>query len=174
MLNYILELLSTRDEKAKAREVISSLRNRIVRKNYFGWRSFIDDVLSDVVGHMIKTNFEKPLKHYIICGMQSAIDHCRYCNAKKRRGNYETVSLDEIGDVADLQQANDMKAHELYASIILLYGKEVANSLKGIIFNTDDTVDVKLLKKIKTDEFKEFLRLENSRTIYYRQDENEF
>ena len=165
-MKELIKLLETAEQRQKASQVVRQVQANIRIKNLFGWRSYIDDVAIDLVGYMIKTNFQYTVGAYIICGMQSALDHCRYCNALKRRGNYEYVSLDsdecflQIEDEsANFEKKLEREAHcdELYQKIAAQFGEELANQLKPVIDATEDKLDRKGLAQCRTEEFREFL-----------------
>lgn len=165
-MKELIKLLETAEQRQKASQVVRQVQANIRIKNLFGWRSYIDDVAIDLIGYMIKTDFQYTVGAYITCGMQSALDHCRYCNALKRRGNYEYVSLDadecflQIEDEsADIERQIEREEHcnELYQKIAAQFGEELANQLKPVIDATEDKLDRKVLAKCKTEEFREFL-----------------
>lgn len=165
-MKELIKLLETAEQRQKASQVVRQVRANIRIKNLFGWRSYIDDVSIDLVGYMIKTDFKYTVGAYITCGMQSALDHCRYCNALKRRGDYEYVSLDsdecflQIEDEsANFERQIEREEHckELYEKIAAQFGEELANQLKPVIDATEDKLDRKVLAQCKTEEFREFL-----------------
>ena len=165
-MKELIKLLETAEQRQKASQVVRQVRANIRVKNYFGWRTFIDDVSIDLVGYMISTDFKYTVGAYITCGMQSALDHCRYCNALKRRGDYEYVSLDsdecflQIEDEsANFEKKLEREAHcdELYQKIAAQFGEELANQLKPVIDATEDKLDRKVIAQCRTAEFREFL-----------------
>lgn len=165
-MKELIKLLETAEQRQKASQVVRQVQANIRIKNLFGWRSYIDDVAIDLVGYMIKTDFQYTVGAYITCGMQSALDHCRYCNALKRRGDYEYVSLDsdecflQIEDEsANFEKKLEREAHcdELYQKIAAQFGEELANQLKPVIDATEDKLDRKVLAQCRTEEFREFL-----------------
>ena len=112
---------------------------------------------------MIATNFQYTAGAYITCGMQSALDHCRYCNAQKRRGDYEWCSLDEFYSLEDessnieRQMEQEEKCNELYQRIAKKFGQALAEQLKPVIFEGETKLSKRVLAKCKTNEFREFL-----------------
>ena len=165
-MKELIKLLETAEQRQKASQVVRQVQANIRIKNLFGWRSYIDDVAIDLVGYMIKTDFQYTVGAYITCGMQSALDHCRYCNALKRRGDYEYVSLDsdecflQIEDESanfERQMEREEHCNELYQKIAAQFGEELANQLKPVIDATEDKLDRKVLAQCKTEEFREFL-----------------
>lgn len=165
-MKELIKLLETVEQRQKASQVVRQVQANIRIKNLFGWRSYIDDVAIDLIGYMIKTDFQYTVGAYITCGMQSALDHCRYCNALKRRGNYEYVSLDDDecflqieDESANIERQIEREEHcnELYQKIAAQFGEELANQLKPVIDATEDKLDRKVLAKCKTEEFREFL-----------------
>lgn len=137
----------------KARDVVIGIKAKIAAKNLFGWRTFIEEVIIELVGYMIKTDFKYSGGAYVVCGMQSAIDKCRYCNAQKRRGNYETVSLDTLYYVPDTRSSYINQADELVISIKLKFGEDFANLLKPFLYGEQDKLSRDVLKKCKEPEF---------------------
>lgn len=83
------------EQAKKTRDVVTVVTAKVRAKNLFGWRYFIEDALIETISWMIRTEFRYSGGAYVACGMQAAIDKCRYCNAKKRRHNYEMLSLDD-------------------------------------------------------------------------------
>ena len=162
--------LDNEEQKQKAAQVIRQVQANIKVKNYFGWRSFIDEVAADLLGQMMKTEFKYSVGAYITCGMQSALDHCRYCNALKRRGDFEHYSLDEefLSQIPDeysnpaRRMEQEAKCDELYLKIKLQFGQALADQLKPVIYDEDSKIERKTLKLCKTEEFKEFLSEELS------------
>lgn len=139
--------------------VSSVVRSKIQAKNLFGWREFIDDVIAGVVMHMIKTDFKYSGGAYVACGMQGAIDSCRYCSAQKRRGNYETISLDEVENFVSPTQepsyAEEM--NELVLNIEEMYGPEIAEHIKAYLEGRISKISKEVLAKCQTEEFRELL-----------------
>lgn len=162
-MKNLINLLETAEQRQKAAQVIRTVEGNIRVKNYFGWRTFIDDVAIDLVGYMIATNFQYTAGAYITCGMQSALDHCRYCNAQKRRGDYEWCSLDEFYSLEDessnieRQMEQEEKCNELYQRIAKKFGQALAEQLKPVIFEGETKLSKRVLAKCKTNEFREFL-----------------
>ena len=111
--------------------VVGVVRSKIVARNLFGWREFIDDVIVDLVAHMIATEFEYSGGAYVNCGMQGAVDACRHCSAAKRRGNYETVSLSEVENFMTPQEepSYEENTNELVMDIERMYGPEIAQNI---------------------------------------------
>ena len=97
-------------EKAeKVRDVVVVVTAKVQAKNLFGWRSFLEDALVETISWIIRTEFQYSGGAYVACGMQSAIDHCRYCNAKKRRQDYEMLSLDDEESTIQVAESDDAK-----------------------------------------------------------------
>nr|DAH56619.1 MAG TPA: hypothetical protein [Caudoviricetes sp.] len=142
------------------RDVTAVVRAKIIAKDLFGWRSFIDDVLIDLVLYMINDNFAHSGGGYVACGMQSAIDHCRYCNAAKRRGNYELVSLDEFYQVADDIEDSSTKeqADTLLFDISIRWGTDLASKLEPLVRGYQDKLSNDVLKIIRSPEFVEWFK----------------
>lgn len=165
-MKELIMLLERAEDRSKATTVVAQVRAKIRGKNLFGWRSFIDDVAIDLISYMIQTQFQYSIGAYITCGMQSAMDHCRWCNAKCRRENFEAISLDD--DDSYLQIADEKsnleenlieedRKSELYEKIASEYGKALADQLRPIIYNESDKLDRNILKQVRTEEFREFL-----------------
>ena len=166
-MKELIKMLETKAQREKATQVVRQVRTNIYIKNYFGWRHFIEDVVINVIGYMITTKFEYSSSAYISWGMQSALDSSRYCNAKCRRGNYETISLDADDSFLQVEDesANFVKKMEmeercdtLYEAIVEEFGKELAEQLKPLIYGDETKLHRKVLEKCKTEEFKEFLQ----------------
>lgn len=139
-----------------ARDVTSVVRAKIVDRDMFGWRQWIDDMLVDLVGYMIADGFKHSGGGYVACGMQSAIDHTRYCSAEKRRGNYELVSLDEFYQVADNdpEESNTQEqASRLLFDVELRFGKVVADKLEPFARGYEDTLSNEVKKIVMSPEF---------------------
>lgn len=158
-MKVLINFLEDEAQRSKAYQTVTAVRYRITQKNLFGWRTYIDEVLTDIVGHMINTRFEYSVGAYIAWGMQAAIDRCRYCNAKKRRQNYEAVSLDECFNVEDIKQSAFQNALELYLAISEQYGEDIAEALKPVIFEQETEVPASIRSKLKTEQFRDFLRM---------------
>ena len=152
-----VEIQYGKEAGQKSRDVVTVVRAKIIAKNLFAWRHYIDEVLIDLVGYMIATRFEYSGGAYVACGMQSAIDHCRYCNAAKRRGNYETLSLDEFYQAEDEQEDEKQSvmkhAEELCFDIQMKFGKELADELRPFLMGYETSLSKELLKKLKSKEF---------------------
>lgn len=144
-------------EAAKlCKEVTDVVRSKVMARDLFGWRTFLDDMLVDLVGYMVSDGFKHSGGGYVACGMQSAIDHCRYCNAAKRRGDYELISLDEFYQVADNEpEENDSqaKATRLLMDVSLKFGQEVADKLEPFARGYEDTLSTELKKIVLSPEF---------------------
>lgn len=165
-MKELIMLLEKAEERSKAMTVVTQVKAKIRNKNLFAWRYFIDDVVVDLVSYMIATHFQYSVGAYVTCGMQSAIDHCRYCNAKCRRENFESVSVDDDDTYLQIEDkgsnmesqliAEDEKS-ELYQKIAAEYGDALAEQLKPVIYNETDKLDRKVLQQVRTEEFREFL-----------------
>lgn len=158
-MKALINLLEDEAQRSKARQTVTATRYRITQKNLFGWRTYIDEVLTDLVAYMMKTAFKYSVGAYITCGMQAAIDRCRYCNAKKRRQNYEAVSLDKCFNVEDIKQTIYKNALELYLAISTQYGADIAEALKPVIFAEETKVPASIRNKLKTPQFRSFLTM---------------
>lgn len=166
-MKELIQLLDTLEHKEMARTVISQLKSKIRKKNYFGWTTFIDDVIIDTISYMISTGYRYSIGGYIQVGMTTAIDKCKYCNAKCRKESYLTVSLDDEDSYIQIEDANsdpaiqmerEQDATDLYERIAEQFGEELANQLKPVIYGMESKLERKVLKQCKTPEFKEFLR----------------
>lgn len=166
-MKELVNMLETQEQRIKADKVINILKRQIIDKNLFGWRWYIDDVIVKIVHHMIKTDFSLTVAVYVRAGMQRAITQLRYANAQKRRGNFELVSLDEV-QVGDngMEEAIDesQRQNELYIKIMVNYGKDLAEQLKPLIYGEETRLERRVLKKVKNEEFKAFLK--DSSTYY--------
>lgn len=142
------------------RDVITVVRAKVIAADYFGWRSFIDDMLIDLVMYMIKDEFKHSGGGYVACGIQSALDHCRYCNAQKRRGDYELLSLDEFFQVADETPEDDNleRANKLVFDISIRWGQELADSVEPYLKGYEKQLSKQVLAKLKSEEFVEWFK----------------
>ena len=165
-MKELIKLLDTPEHREIATKVVSIVKSKIIKKNYFGWTYFIEDLLVDLIGYMIADKFAHTIGGYVNCGMQSAIDHCRYCNAKCRKENYQLTSLDDedsyiqIEDPdSDLETQYERKEHmqDIYREVQDRFGKELADQLKPIIYGEDSKLERKVLQQCKSEEFREFL-----------------
>lgn len=146
---------------ALAGSVTTVVRTKIRNRNLFGWRHFIEDVQIDLIGYMISTRFKYSGGAYVACGMQSAIDNCRYCNAQKRRGNYETASLDEFYQMADnttTESSNQNEAATLVLDIAIKFGDDLAEQLSPFIYGYEKELCKEILSQCKAKEFKTWLK----------------
>lgn len=146
-----------------SREVASVLgvvRNKVIAKNLFGWREFLEDVLVDLVSYMIKTEFKYSSGAYVACGMQAAIDAARYCSAQKRRGDYETISIHLIDKFVGMEPSSDYteNVEELVQDIGKLFNKEIAESIRDFLVGKTDKLSKEVIQKCRTPEFREWLR----------------
>ena len=148
----------TEYQNDRARKVINILVYKIKSRNIFGWRYFLDDVVTLVLTYMAQTNFEIGIGAYVNYGMQGAIDHSRYCNAKKRRGNFEAIPIDDCLGIEDDGQTNQIKCLEICIAVEQKFGKYVAEILKPVIYGEQVKLDAHISKIIKTEEMKEFLQ----------------
>ena len=140
--------------------VLRVVKNKIIARNLFGWREFLEDVLIDLVQYMIRTDFQYSGGAYVACGMQAAIDACRYCNAQKRRGDYETISLHLVEAFVETKQDTTYanQVHDLVVDIEYLFGKDVATHIKEYLTGKRNKISKEVLAKCRTPEFKEWLR----------------
>lgn len=165
-MKELIQMLDTLEHKEMARTVITQLRSRIRKKNYFGWTTFIDDVIIDTISYMISTEYRYSIGGYIQVGMTTAIDKCKYCNAKCRKENYQYISLDDEDSYIQIEDPNsdpaiqmerEQDAKDLYIKIAEQFGEELANQLRPIIYGLDSKLERKVINKCKTPEFREFL-----------------
>lgn len=140
--------------------VVRVVRSKIVSRNLFGWRTFIDDVLIDVVKHMINTEFQYSGGAYVAVGMQIAIDAARYCSAQKRRGNYETVSIHSIDCFMkdDKEYGYSIKVDELVEGASEMLDKETTEEVKKFLLGEIPKLSADVLAKCRTPEFVRWLK----------------
>lgn len=140
--------------------VVKVVRSKIVSRNLFGWRTFIDDVLIDTVKHMINTEFKYSGGAYVAVGMQIAIDATRYCSAQKRRGNYETVSIYSVDYFMkdDKDYGYSIKVDELIEGASEMLDKETTEEVKKFLLGEIPKLSAKVLAKCRTPEFVRWLR----------------
>lgn len=156
-----LELEYGKEKAELMKDVTTVVAAKIRAKNLFGWRHYIDEVLDDLIIWMIKTDFKYSGGAYVACGMQSAIDHCRYCNAAKRKPYYEAFSLDRdnrICQVEDHSADNEKRAWMLYVDIKLQFGVELADAVKPFIDGVEKELSKEVLAKLRTPEFTEWFK----------------
>lgn len=149
------------DAGKKAAEVVGVVRAKVTARNLFGWRSYIEDMLIDLVGYMIATEFQYSGGAYVACGMQSAIDHSRYCSAKKRRAQFEGLS-----SLEDWMEANQQKEdtrqrtqeQDILIDIRIRFGSSLAEKLRPFILGYELQLSEEVLKICRSKEFMEWLR----------------
>lgn len=161
-MNYLIESIRIKygkDIADEVSEVTQVVRNKIIAKNLFGWRAYIDDVLVDLVAYMIKTDFRYSGGAYVACGMQAAIDAARYCSAQKRRGDYETISLHSVEKFVGTRSSSEYveNIEELVQDIARLLDEETAENIRDFLEGKDD-LSKEVIEKCKTPEFREWLR----------------
>ncbi len=161
-MNYLIESVRIEYGEDIAKEVSSVIRvvrSKIVARNLFGWRTFVDDVLIDLVSYMIETEFQYSGGAYVACGMQGAIDATRYCNAQKRRGNYETISIHLIEKFIPMEASSGYaeKVEELMEGVAKLLDEETTESIRDFL-EGGRKLSKKVIEKCKTPEFIEWLR----------------
>lgn len=162
-MKYIIEKIR-RDYGIEAHEKVSSVirvvRRKVIDRNLFGRREFLENVLIDLVSYMIKTDFIYSGGSYVICGMQSAIDACRYCNAQKRRGNYETISIELVDNFTDIASKPDytQRIDDLYRVIKERWNEDLAKDILPFLTGEKPKLSAKVLAKCRTPEFKAWLK----------------
>lgn len=146
-------------EASLTASVVGVVRSKIIARNFFGWRDFVEDVLVDLVVHMIRTEFKYSGGAYVNCGMQGAIDACRYCSAAKRRGDYETVSLSKVENFMTPKEepSYEQQMNELVIDIEEMYGPEIAQNIEDYLYGRIEKLSKEVLAKCKTKEFKAWL-----------------
>lgn len=145
----------------KAADVIAVVKAKVMARNLFGWHSFLEDVLVGLVGYMIETGFQYSGGAYVACGMQSSLDHARYCSAKKRRHMYEGLSSIEDWMTAEkeTEQAKQMTHEvEVLVDIRMRFGSEVEQELRPFVLGYESQLSKEVVKKCKTPEFEAWLR----------------
>ena len=143
------------------KDVTTVVAAKVRAKNLFGWRYYIDEVLDDLIVWMIQTEFKYSGGAYVACGMQSAIDHCRYCNAAKRKANYEAYSIDRderLYQIEDKREENRKKAWELYVDIKIQFGQDLADEVKPFIDGVQKELSKEVLAKLRTPEFMDWFK----------------
>lgn len=137
------------------RSVTTVVKAKVRARNLFGWQTFIDDVLIQLITHMIQTDFMYSGGAYVNCGIQGAIDRCRYCNAAKRKGEYEKVSLDDerFFAIPDPKPNRERDLDQLCISIEMRFGKDLAEELRPYLIGYEKKLSNNALKKIRTAEF---------------------
>lgn len=147
-------------QKAKmVGDVLSVVEAKVRAKNLFGWRSYITDLKIDLAAYMIESEFKWSGGGYVMCGMQSALDKSRYCSAKKRRGDYETVSLDKFFQVADEtleEESNIQKANRIIDDVRCKFGDKFAMELKPFLLGLENKLSKAVVEKLRSPEYKEW------------------
>lgn len=161
-MTYLIESIRIEYGEDIAKEVQAVtrvVRSKVAARNLFGWRTFIDDVLIDLVSYMIKTDFQYSGGAYVACGMQAAIDATRYCNAQKRRGDYETISIHTIEKFVEMQPSSNYaeKVERLMEDIADLLDEETTESIRDFL-EGGNKLSKEVIEKCKTPEFLEWLR----------------
>lgn len=145
-----------KDKARICRDVTSIVKAKIKAKNLFGWKDWIEEHLSGLIGYMINDDFKHSGGAYVTCGMQGAIDYARHCSAEKRRGNYELLSLDEfyqVGEDIEDSETTQSKADELLLDIEICFGKKLADMLEPFLRGYEDKLTKDALKIVKSDKF---------------------
>lgn len=165
-MKNLIKLLETKPQQELTKSVLGMVKIKVINKNLFGWREYLDDVYVETVSHMIQTKFQYSAGAYIACGVQRAIDHARYCSAAKRRGDYENrISLDQLHKLPEEAAVPSLfdpyikrgKCDDLYDAICATFGEELATQLKAFIYDKEDKLNKDVIRKCKTEEFREFL-----------------
>ena len=156
-------------EKVKAvRRYIDTL---CVSLNLFAWRNFIDDLKTDIESEIYKyEELHRQGKYkyngigaYCNMAKQGALNYRAFYDAKKRKANFESLSLDalfetEKGEIS-LQipdpYANEIANVELSVSVGQLFGAEAGRIISKVL-NGEPISSAELLK-IRTPEIKLFL-----------------
>lgn len=160
-MNSLLESVRIEFGEDVFKEVSSVLRvvrNKVVAKNLFGWRTFIDDVLIDLVQYMIGTDFQYSGGAYVACGVQAAISAARYCSAQKRRGNYETVSIHLVEAFVKQDRTYAEQVQDLVTDMKHLFGEDIAEHLEEFLTGKRAKISKEVLARCRTPEFEEWLR----------------
>ena len=156
-MELILDIEKMYDkEKAKlSKDVVTVISAKVRAKNLFGWRSYLEEVLENVLNYMINTEFMYSGGAYVAWGMQSALDSARYCSAKKRRADYEAVSLDGLFQVAENteQRSNEAQILDLTLDVSLRFGESFAKELEPFLRGYETKLSKDVAKKLKSPEF---------------------
>lgn len=141
----------------KVRDVCTVVYNKVKNQNLFGWKWFIEEVISDLANYMLVDNFAHSQGGYVTCGMQAAIDHSRKCNTLKRRGDFELVSLDTFFQVEDDIPDESRDNEDFLFDLELAFGKEVRDELEPFVTGRVDKISKAIKDKLNTPEFRKFL-----------------
>lgn len=142
----------------RIRNVCTVVYSKVKNGNLYGWRWFIEDVVIELATYMLKDNLSHPQGGYIMCGMQSALDHARKCSALKRRGDYELVSLDNFFQVADEPADETPDTEEFLFDVEMSFGPETRDELEPFVLGQVDRISGAVRKKLHTPEFQKFLK----------------
>lgn len=157
---------------AKIQAVNKYIECQLRKKNIFAWREFIEDLKVDIQMEIYKYE-EKFLKGeckevgvgaYCRMATQGALNYASFYGAKKRRGNFETISYDQDVETPkgsfQLQipaSTKDMDTLILLNSIEMSFGPEIKALAQKVL--DGEHLSKKELSKIRTDEFKNLLSL---------------
>ena len=162
-MRFLMNLMNLEygeDITKEVASVVRVVRSKIVARNLFGWKSFIEDVLIDTVKHMIATEFQYSGGAYVAVGMQIAIDAARYCSAQKRRGDYETVSIHSVDYFMkdDKDYIYSFRVDELVEGASEMLGKETAEQVRKFLLGEIPKLSADVLAKCRTPEFVRWLK----------------
>ena len=157
---------------AKIQAVNKFIDCQLRKKNIFAWREFVEDLKVDIQLEIYKYE-EKFLKGeckevgvgaYCRMATQGALNYASFYGAKKRRGNFETISYDhevETSKGCFLLQIpasnNDFKTLELLTSIEMSFGPEIKALAQKVL--DGEHLSKKELAKLRTDEFLNLLAM---------------
>lgn len=157
---------------AKIQAVNKYIECQLRKKNIFAWREFVEDLKVDIQMEIYKYE-EKFLKGeckevgvgaYCRMATQGALNYASFYGAKKRRGNFETISYDQEVETTkgsfQLQipaSTKDMDTLILLNSIEMSFGSEIKELAQKVL--EGEHLSKKELAKLRTDEFKNLLSL---------------
>lgn len=148
----------------KAESVMVVVQAKVSGRNLFGWRSYIEQLLLDLVGYMITTDFQYSGGAYVACGIQAALDSSRYCSAKKRRDRYDNTSnLDDLEYKVSVDISSSTVRADFLEDIKASFGEELQKALEPFISGKVSKLTKDVIEKCKTEEFKRWL--ENYRDL---------
>ena len=155
---------------AKVQAVNKFIECQLRKKNIFAWREFIEDLKVDIQLEIYKYE-EKFLKGeckevgvgaYCRMATQEALNYAAFYGAKKRRGNFETISYDQEIETPNgsfqLQipaPTKDIDTLILLNSIETSFGPEIKALAQRVL--DGEHLSKKELAKLRTDEFKNLL-----------------
>lgn len=157
---------------AKIQAVNKFIDCQLRKKNIFAWREFVEDLKVDIQLEIYKYE-EKFLKGeckevgvgaYCRMATQGALNYASFYGAKKRRGNFETISYDQEVETTkgsfQLQvpaSTKDMDTVVLLTSIEMSFGPEIKELAQKVL--EGEHLSKRELLKLRTEELRNLLAM---------------